>query len=68
MQFIDWDARPAVLTEGWKAAWAVLRPGGDWTPVDAGDVGHTGAVMSEADWRARFGKLPPLPGPPPISE
>lgn len=53
MKFVDWDHRPAVLLSGDKA-FAVLGRGEAWKSVDASDVGHTGADLSEADWRKRF--------------
>jgi hypothetical protein len=67
MKFVDWDHRPAVLLDG-DTAFAVLRPGAAWTSVDASDVGHTGADLSETAWRrmfeGKFGSLvwPPAPG------
>jgi hypothetical protein len=61
MKFCDWDWRPAVLFRNPLAAFAVLRPGEDWTPVDEIDVAHTAGLMSEADWHAKFeGKFGPL--------
>jgi hypothetical protein len=53
MKFANWDSRPAVMLDGLRA-FAVLAPGEGWTKVDASDVGHTGADMSEAAWRKRF--------------
>ena len=52
MEFSDWDRRPAGLLE--EGAFAVLRPGSTWTPVDAWDVFHTAGLMSEDAWRTRF--------------
>ena len=53
MKFVDWDNRPAVLLDG-DTAFAVLRPGTPLVSVDALDVGHTGAELSETVWRKRF--------------
>jgi hypothetical protein len=50
--FVNWDHRPAVLVGG--KAFAVLKPGGPWVPVDRADVFHTAAVMSEAAWLEYF--------------
>jgi hypothetical protein len=53
--FVDWDWRPAVLyPDELDGAFAILKKGGRWTRVDWDDVSHTGGVMSEAKWRARF--------------
>jgi hypothetical protein len=53
MDFINWDWRPAVLI-GVDDAFAVLSPGKGWSRVDEADVIHTGAVLSEEEWRRRF--------------
>jgi hypothetical protein len=52
MKFVDWDHRPAVLIG--DKAFAVLRPGAAWVPVDRDDVWYTAAGLSEAAWRKRF--------------
>ena len=53
--FVSWDYRPAVFfTDSAKGAYAVLKPGAPWKKVDRSDVGHTGSLMSEAEWRAGF--------------
>jgi len=56
--FCDWDRRPAVLFisaySGYFAL-ALLRPGADWSVVDAEDVAHTAPLFgSEAAFRKSF--------------
>jgi hypothetical protein len=53
MKFVSWDWRPAVMLDG-DTAFAVLAPGEPWVAVDASDVGHSGAELSETAWRRRF--------------
>lgn len=57
MTFCIWEGRPAVWTPG--EAWAVVR--GSWERVDSSDVGNSAKIVPEADWRAKFPDLPPLP-------
>jgi hypothetical protein len=63
MQFVDWESRPAIMLAG--RAWAVLEPGGDWTPVHGAEVGDSGRLLEdEEELRATFadwGPLPPFP-------
>ena len=48
--FTDWDGRPAVLfSDSRGEALALLKPGGDWVPVDALDVFHTARVLDSAE-------------------
>ncbi|BBF92453.1 hypothetical protein [Blastochloris tepida] len=54
MKFVDWDWRPAVLSDKASSAFAMLEPRGPWVQVDAADVAYTAGVMSEAAWRAKF--------------
>lgn len=61
MDYVNWDMRPAVL--GKSKALAMLKPGSDWTEVDAWDVFHTAGVMEEPDWRERFKSFGPLDPP-----
>ena len=64
MKFVDWEGRPAVMSEG--RAWAVLDRGEDWEEVDSPEVGDSGRLLgSEEEMRdtfsGTFGTLPPLP-------
>ncbi|MAK13191.1 MAG: hypothetical protein CMN43_01110 [SAR116 cluster bacterium] len=54
--FTNWDGRPAIVDSLGLKALAILEPGGDWVPVDAGDVFTSARVISggEASFKAIF--------------
>ncbi len=54
--FTNWDGRPAIVDSLGLKALAILKPGGDWVPVDACDVFSSARVISggEASFKAIF--------------
>ncbi len=54
--FTSWDGRPAIVDTLGLSALAIVEPGGDWVPVDAGDVFTSARVIpgDETDFKAVF--------------
>ncbi len=62
MQFFNWEARPAVITD--TDAWFKPVGNAQWEPADAAEVVDSGSVISEATFDNMF----PSAGRPPQSQ
>lgn len=60
MEFVNWEYRPALLTDEGEA-YAVLAEGEEWIRVDWSEVCDSGYLISEEQFNRMFGKLPSFP-------
>ncbi len=61
MFFVNWEFRPALLSDDRLSAVAVLEEGGAWETVDAAEVVDSGRVVAPDVFRRTFGELPDVP-------